>query len=200
MMPKLLPFPSRHRSMTSVEELSDANVVALCAAGDAAAMGWLFDRWGGAVWRFLARLCPGHTGDIEDLVQTTFVEALRVAKHFRGKSQVKTWLFGIAFNISRHHRRGEARRHAFLTAWTERPLSGGGRPDQMAEERQLLTLIGRALAVLPHDLRAAFVLCDLEGLEGKEAASALMVRTGTLRRRLHEARKALRAAVEEGAA
>ena len=51
---------------------------------------------------------------------------------------------------------------------------------------------------LPHDLRAAFVLCDLEEMPGVEAARALDVRAGTLWRRLHEARRALRAALFDG--
>jgi RNA polymerase sigma-70 factor (ECF subfamily) len=54
-----------------------------------------------------------------------------------------------------------------------------------------------ALAELPFDLRSAFVLCDLEEMSGADAAAALDVRPGTLGRRLFEARRALRAAVEE---
>jgi RNA polymerase sigma-70 factor (ECF subfamily) len=50
---------------------------------------------------------------------------------------------------------------------------------------------------LPFDLRAAFILCDLEEMSGADAAATLDVRPGTLGRRLFEARRALRAAVGE---
>ena len=53
-----------------------------------------------------------------------------------------------------------------------------------------------ALGELSHDLRAAYVLCDLEDVPGVEAARVLGVRAGTLWRRLHEARRALRDAIE----
>jgi RNA polymerase sigma-70 factor (ECF subfamily) len=61
----------------------------------------------------------------------------------------------------------------------------------------MVDLAAAALAKLPFDLRAAFVLCDLEEMSGADAAAALDVRPGTLGRRLFEARRALRAAVEK---
>ena len=56
-----------------------------------------------------------------------------------------------------------------------------------------------ALDDLPHDLREAFVMCDLEEVAGVDVARALGVREGTLWRRLHEARRALRCALTEKA-
>jgi DNA-directed RNA polymerase specialized sigma24 family protein len=63
---------------------------------------------------------------------------------------------------------------------------------------EALRRIERVLEALPHDLRVAFVLCDLEGISGVDAARTLGVRPGTVWRRLHEARKELRARLEEG--
>jgi len=60
-------------------------------------------------------------------------------------------------------------------------------------------LLAAALDRLPHDLRTVYVLCDLEDLPGVEAARVLGLRDGTLWRRLHEARRALREAIEGGA-
>jgi RNA polymerase sigma-70 factor (ECF subfamily) len=56
-----------------------------------------------------------------------------------------------------------------------------------------------AMEGLPHDLREVFVMCDLEEIRGVDAARVLDIREGTLWRRLHEARKALREALEGGA-
>ena len=53
-----------------------------------------------------------------------------------------------------------------------------------------------ALQNLPTEQREAFVLCDVEGLGGKEAATVLHVPDGTLYRRLFEARRALRSVLE----
>jgi RNA polymerase sigma-70 factor (ECF subfamily) len=59
----------------------------------------------------------------------------------------------------------------------------------------ILACVPIAIAALPHDLRAALVLVDLEGERGSDAASALGIPEGTLWRRVYHARKALRAAL-----
>jgi DNA-directed RNA polymerase specialized sigma24 family protein len=62
-------------------------------------------------------------------------------------------------------------------------------------EPAILARLPEAIAELPHDLRAAFVLVDLEGEKGTAAAEALDVPEGTLWRRVFHARKALREAL-----
>jgi RNA polymerase sigma-70 factor (ECF subfamily) len=196
MIAKIIPI----RAMTGeggVPPPSDAAIVERCAAGDRAAMGELFDRYGEDVHCFLGRL-TGWGPELDDLVHATFLEALRSVRRFRGHAQVRTWLFGIAVNVSRHHLRSEGRRRAFMSLWAERPEQRGPRPDQLVERQQLMARLAEALPRLPHDLRAAYLLCEVEELSGPEAAAALGVRPGTLGRRLHEARKALRAAIEGG--
>jgi RNA polymerase sigma-70 factor (ECF subfamily) len=198
MIGKLLPFRSVRTRGDDPASLSDEGLVAACAAGDPAAMGLLFDRFALPVHRFLARLLRSPSADVSDMVQATFIEAFRAARRFRADGQVRTWLFGIAVNVGRHHVRGETRRRAFLTAWGEAAPAASLRPDQSAEHRQLMTRLDAALGALPAELRTAFVLCDLEGLAGAEAASVAGVPPGTLGRRLHAARRALRAALEGG--
>jgi RNA polymerase sigma-70 factor (ECF subfamily) len=175
-------------------DLPDDLLVSGCAVRDERAMGRLFDRHAESVYRFLWKLC-GAGADVEDLTHATFLEAFRSAAHFRRGSQVRTWLFGIALNVSRHYQRSESRRRAFLRAWAVRGQSGSALPDRLAEGRQLVGRFEEALAALKPDLRAVYLLCDVEELRGIEAAAALGIRPGTLGRRLHEARKALRAAV-----
>jgi RNA polymerase sigma-70 factor (ECF subfamily) len=70
------------------------------------------------------------------------------------------------------------------------------RPDDAASQSEILAYLGNAIARLPHDLRVAFVLCDVEGTSGTEAARALSIPEGTLYRRVHEARKRLKADME----
>jgi RNA polymerase sigma-70 factor (ECF subfamily) len=65
------------------------------------------------------------------------------------------------------------------------------------DARRDLAAIEAAVLDLPEDLRAAFVLCQLEDLSSKEAAALLNTREGTVRRRLHDARRRLERAVEE---
>ena len=62
----------------------------------------------------------------------------------------------------------------------------------LAAQGEMMERLSAALDALPHDLRVAFVLCDVEEVPGVEAARALGVRQGTMWRRLHDARKRLR--------
>ena len=178
-------------------EASDASLLASCARGDTDALGVLFDRREADVRRFLFRLSGADARDLDDLVQATFLEALRASPRFRGASQVKTWLFGIAVNVARHHARGEVRKKAFLVSLAAEPSSDRASTDDVARHRQQLTRMHAAITALPHALRAAIVLCDIEAVAGTDAARALGVPVGTLWRRLFDARRRLRDTIGE---
>jgi RNA polymerase sigma-70 factor (ECF subfamily) len=190
---RLLPF---RRVQGSVDELTDRALVSAVAQGDQAALGALFDRFHRDVHRFVARLVRGNDSDVDDLVQNTFLEAYRSAPRFRSDSAVKTWLFGIAVNLVRHHARSENRRRAAadnLTAVAEHAVS----PSEamtLEQQRQLLAI---AVERLTPALKEVYVVCVMEEVAGKEAAAALGIREASLWRRLTDARNALRATIEE---
>jgi RNA polymerase sigma-70 factor (ECF subfamily) len=175
-------------------EMSDEALVAAAATGDVAAMAALFDRFHTPVHRFLARIA--READIDDLVHATFMEAFAAAKKYRGRSLVRTWLFGIALNVGRHHYRGESRRRTLLKGMDPPPPSDLSRPDRAAENRQMVERVSAALAGLNHERRAVFLLCEVEELSGPEAAAALGAPVGTVGRWLFEARAAVRSALE----
>ncbi len=185
---QLLPL---RRVAGDVATLSDDALLAACGVGDSAALGALYDRHHQTVFRFLAHMRSTDARDLEDLVQTTFLEAQRSAHRFRGDSAARTWLLGIAANVVRHHARGEARRRSFLGRLVDLPLTDVVRPDQNAERGELWRRLAAALETLPHDQRAAFVLCDVEDLPGADAARVLGVREASLWRCLYAARKRL---------
>lgn len=190
---KLIPL---RRLAGAPDEMSDEALLAACAVGERAALGALFDRHHLAVFRFLGRLIAAERHALDDLVQNTFLEVWRSAGQFAGRGAARSWVLGVAANVARHHCRGEARRRAALQQLPG--VSGPGRrPDDEAAHRQLVERLDAALTALPHDLAVAFVMCDLEGVPGVDAARALGVREGTMWRRLHDARKRLRAAVGE---
>jgi len=190
---KLVPL---RRAVAAVGELSDEALLAATATGDLAALDALFERFHVAVYRFLGRLAAADEAARDDLVQATFLEARRGARRFRGGSSVKTWILGIAANLARHHLRGERRRREKHARYAEGAHAVPDRPDEQLERRELLREIADALAALPHDQLVAFILCDLEEIPGVEVARSVGVPQGTLWRRLHVARKAVRAAVE----
>jgi RNA polymerase sigma factor (sigma-70 family) len=181
----------------SPEDAGDEALLMAAGRRDPVAMGLLFDRHQVGVRRFLCRM-EGGGPDIDDLVHSTFIEAFRAAPRFRAAASVRSWLLGIALNVSRHHARAEIRRRAFLRSLASQPTASATRPDLFVENRQLVDRLQHRLGQLTHQRRAAFVLCDLEDCSGAEAAQALAARPGTVGRWLHEARTALREALEEG--
>lgn len=173
-------------------EMSDEALVAACATGENAALGALYDRHVDGVRRFLARMSGTDERDLDDLVQATFETVPRAARRFGGTSQVRTWLFGVANNVARHHVRSEVRRKRLASAFAgEHPGAQGDTADEVLEHERAARLRD-AIAALPDKLREAFVLVYLEGIAGGEVATLLGVREGTIWKRLFQARARLR--------
>jgi RNA polymerase sigma-70 factor (ECF subfamily) len=174
---------------------SDAELVAACARGESDALGELFERHADALVAYLARFVP--SAEVDDLVQESFLAAHRAAASYRGDASVRTWLFGIATLTARDRRRKGSRFAAlrqrvahFFGAMDE--LS----PQRVAEGRESLARLRGAIERLPASEREVFLLCDVEELPGVEVAAALGIPTGTLYRRLHDARARLRSQLE----
>ena len=185
------------RPSDAVSSMSDEALLAASATGDLAALDALFERFHVVVYRFLGRVAAADDAARDDLVQATFLEARRGARRFRGGSSVKTWILGVAANLARHHLRSERRCREKHARYAEGLHLVVMQPDEHIERRELVREISDALDRLPHDQRVAFVMCDLEDIPGVEAARVVGVPQGTLWRRLHVARKAVRAAVEK---
>ncbi|MBA3463556.1 MAG: sigma-70 family RNA polymerase sigma factor [Deltaproteobacteria bacterium] len=171
-----------------VEDLTDEGLVAACATGDRAARSLLFERYVDAVYRFVRRMRGSDPASVDDLVQLTFLGAYRAAEQFRG-GNVRGWLYGIASNQVKLYARTEIRRKRALEAVAQLPPVTGTADPMLAAK------LPDAIAALPHDLRAALVLIDLEGEKGIDAAAALGIPPGTLWRRVFEARQKLRAVI-----
>lgn len=188
--------PIRRIERAAIAELSDEALLAACGVGDTLALGALFDRHHEAIYRLISRLLRTEPSEIDDLVQQTFLEAWRSAKKYGGRGAVRSYLFGIAANAVRHHIRGAVRRRNALAEVPPPPAAGA--PDDAAMRAQQVHRLAAALEDLPDDLRVVYVMCDLEEVPGVDAARALGLRAGTLWRRLHEARRALREAIDGG--
>jgi RNA polymerase sigma-70 factor (ECF subfamily) len=186
---RVLPF----RRPSALRQLPDNALLAAVASGDNAALEELFQRLGDTVFRIMSRLRTIDRRDLDDVVQTTFLEVRRSAASYDGRASVGTWVIGIAMNVARHHARGEVRRRAAVSAIAEMPITTvPALPDDEAAHRQLLARLAAAFDDLPADLQIVFTLCDLEGMRGVEVARILEIPEGTLWRRLHDARSRLR--------
>jgi RNA polymerase sigma-70 factor (ECF subfamily) len=173
-------------------ELSDEALLAGCAAREASALGLLYRRHHAGVYRFLSRMMGSRCPELDDIAQQVFLGAWNSAGGFRQQSSVRAWLLGIAANTVRKHYRSERRRRSAFEWLAQRVTASPPGPEEEVARQQLVDRLAAALEALPHDLRVAYVMCELEELAGVEAARVLGVKPGTLWRRLHDARKRLR--------
>jgi RNA polymerase sigma-70 factor, ECF subfamily len=145
--------------------------------------------------------------DAEDLVQETFLKALRGFDTFEPDTSFKAWIFRILRNTYFTSRAGLA---AKRTVALEDELNEGGESgpaqypeaaiDRQTPEINLLqledrTTLNAAMETLPPPLLEVILLCDVEEMKYREIATALEIPIGTVMSRIARARVALRAAL-----
>lgn len=173
-------------------EFTDAELIAATIA-DPARFAALFDRHFGPIHRYLRRRVGGELAD--DLAAETFVEAFRVRHRFDGKERsARPWLYGIAANLLRHHRREERRRLMAYARTGVDPVSADEfeAADSRADAKALGPKLALALASLRGGDRDVLLLFVWEYLTYEQIALALDVPVGTVRSRLHRARRRVR--------
>jgi RNA polymerase sigma-70 factor (ECF subfamily) len=156
------------------------------AHGDDVALGELVRRTQPLVWRTCTLL--GSAGEEEDLVQETYLRAMRSLRTYRGEAPVRGWLVAVARNVCADHVRRRMRRARLL-----RRLQADAR-DEATPARDPGDL-DDMLAALDPDRREAFLVTQVLGLGYAEAAVALGCPVGTIRSRVSRARADLAAMV-----
>jgi len=133
--------------------------------------------------------------DAEDVVQNTFMEAMRCADRFSGLSKPSTWLFGIALNLARNQvRRNCADMYEMVDeTFMDQIVDHHADPAMLIELRQIASKVEAMLNELPPKIRTTFeAVLDGEATY-EEAAEQLHVPIGTVRSRVSRVRAAVRA-------
>jgi len=163
-------------------------------AGDRKAFGELVRLHHRRVWKVALHLL-GSASEADDVVQETFLRAFRAIDRFDGKSEVSTWLYRIAVNLSLNALRSRKRTAAIDIG---DPRLGGALasdkkdPSADAEARQGNMRLLESLEKLSLTLRTTVVLVAFEGLSHREAGEVLGCAEGTVAWRMHEARRLLK--------
>jgi RNA polymerase sigma-70 factor (ECF subfamily) len=142
----------------------------------------------------LARHLTGHDGDAEDLVQETFVRALRATPRVEDEPNLKAWLYRVLRNIFYDSYRRRVRRRETESVDEELAAPNVWLRDD-AELELLRGLVGReieaAMARLTEESRTV-ILLDVEGFTEQEIAGVMECPVGTVKSRLMRARASLR--------
>jgi RNA polymerase sigma-70 factor (ECF subfamily) len=154
----------------------------------------LFEEHQHRLLRFVMRYLR-NAEDAEDVVQNTFLEAMRCADRFSGLSKPSTWLYGIALNLARNQMRRNYT-HGFESI-DEGELEAiedcSADPAFLLEQRDLTNKVRALLEELPDSIRATFEAVLDGAATYEEAAAELNIPVGTVRSRVSRVRAAVRA-------
>jgi RNA polymerase sigma-70 factor (ECF subfamily) len=180
----------------------DWAVIEQCRGGDVRAFAVLVEKYQDRLFSATYRLC-GNYQDACELTQEAFLRALKGINGFRGEAKFYTWLFRIALNLVRSHRRRAGRKHFSSLDEPDGKLelasqaaglvdSDYADPTQQAIQAERAGQVTAALGRLAQQYRTVIVLRDIEGLDYEEIAGTLGVPVGTVKSRVHRGRLALK--------
>jgi len=158
----------------------------------------LFDAYHREIYQYVAsRLSVGHA---DDLAAETFLVAFRGRARFAGSdAHVRAWLYGIATNLIRRHRRDEERMYRAFGRVDASDRARAEDDDERIVARVVALGVQRELAVALRSLkpgdRDVLLLVALAELSYAEVAVALDIPEGTVASRLSRARMTVRAAL-----
>lgn len=196
-------------ALPDVRPQAEAQFIERLKRGDAAAFETLVNERSGEIYGLLYRLTENGE-EARDLTQETFLRAFQSIVHFRGESDLRTWIYRIAINQARNRWRWWRRRRRDVTFSIDAPDANGDRPaliaslratnasdpelDALAHERE--RALKKALSSLKRVYREAVVLRDIEGFAYEEIATTLDISVGTVKSRLARGRQELRRKLE----
>ncbi len=151
-----------------------------------------------AVYHFALSM-TGNPEDANDLVQETYLKAFRYFHNFTKGSNCKAWLFMILKNTFINEYRKKKREPHKVNYDDIEDFYESIKPGQVDPTENLDKIyedtfdddISKAMNELPENFRSVVTLCDLEGYSYEEIAEYVDCPIGTVRSRLHRARKLL---------
>ena len=171
---------------------TDQLIIQRVLGGNRDAFKTLISRYSDPLYRHA--LCMTGSPDVaEDILQLSFIKAYQHLAEVRGRFDA--WVFRIVANGCKDWLKNIRRSH--LSYDEDDQPSSYATPDEELDRTELRTDLDRALATLPSSLREAFVMKHVEGRSYEEMADLLGTTVGALKMRVHRAREALQALLEE---
>ena len=181
-------------------ERTEALLIDNLREGDESALAPLVEKYKRMVHRLALQITKNHE-DANDVMQETFIKVYQSIHTFRQEAAFETWIYRITVNEALNFvKRRERRRETPLSTTEESEYDPSVRqkaemendPQVNAEKAELRHWVTKAVNSLSLKHRIVVVLHELEGLTHAEIASILNCSEGTVRSRLHYARKQLR--------
>lgn len=167
-------------------------LVARWHRGDPAAFSDIFKTYRGLVHGVLSHLLRSDP-ELEDVVQTAFIEIFRSLPTFEGRSKLSSWMARVALHVGYHHLRRRKSRPPDYKAIRELPElvdeTPRANPHDALEQKDAIDRVHAILETIAPKKRTIFILNDLQGLGQEEVAEIVGANIATVRTRLFYARK-----------
>ena len=197
-----LTFSATLRAEVVADPTSDHALLEATRIGDEDAFAVLVSRYRNQITSYIYRMTNDYDGAV-DLAQETFVRVYRVAERYQTTYAFSTYIYRIATNLAISELRKRKRRKLVsLTGFFQ--SKDGGEPQEFdpvddkpladtelvaAERRQA---VQRAITTLPEKYRAPLILRDVDGRSYEEISRILETSEGTVKSRIHYAKKAMK--------
>lgn len=163
----------------------DSKVMELIQSGQVQHLSVLFERYHLALYHYFLRM-GNNSAQSEDLVQETFMKIMVYRNSYKGEASFRGWMYGIARNTAADQYRQTQR---FPEPVDPRTIEQGA--DSCLQEdmelQQQQDMFGKALAMLPNELKEILVLHRYQQLQYEEIASLLDCNLNTLKSRMRKA-------------
>ncbi len=153
------------------------------------------------LYNFAFRL-TGTREEAEDLLQESYFKAFKYFHQLRDEQKFKEWIFQITANQFKNYLRRKKKENTYYQDDSERvfvePQKAHRNPDEVFLQNDRSATVRNALEIVSPKMRSVLVLFELEGYSIEEVSKTLGISRGTVKSRLHYARKKLREVLEEG--
>ena len=170
--------------------------VAQARAGDPQAWDTLFRRYQLPLYVYVYELVHDEQAGL-DIVQETFINAARHIGSLRDDAKLGGWLFGIAHQKCIQRWRKEAREEALRAEFAVAPPEFDDDPGELLIRHEQEVAFMKMLNQLPMPQRSVLLLHFIEDFSLEEIAGITCAALGTVKSRLHYAKKALRKLIED---
>lgn len=178
-------------------ELDDKELLALYQSGQKEQMfNELVRRYQKRIYWVTRRMVKRHE-DADDIAQDVFVKAYTALENFRGDSNIYTWLYRIAVNLSINHLRKQKVRNAVDLDDYLPFLAKDAEQDSSIVRRENISLIEQAIQILPEKQRAVFIMRYYDEMPYEQISAILGTSVGGLKANFHHAVKKVAAYVKK---
>lgn len=183
----------------NLSALSDNELVAEVIKGDQECFSEIINRYTEKVANLALRIARNHE-DAEEILQDVFVTVYRKVDKFEGKSAFSSWLYRITVNTAFMKLRKRKQQQSVSLEESAPGYKDSWMSDRsevsdvnfITARHELREQIDQAVAKLPEEYRAIFILRDVDGLSNQEVAEILGVTIPAIKSRLHRSRLMLR--------